>query len=248
MKTPIIMLLCGDFNARTAAYPDYVADDTDRHVHVLPDEYTVDSNIAPRVSQDKIRPDSNGLLLLELCRQSGLRIMNGRMGEDAIVGKYTYIGSNGSSVIDYMLSSQNMLNFVKSLNIEDPNILSDHCCVKLVLEFPVKNEDAAEITDTFENINGKYVWNSNLINEYKSKLNTIFMQEKLIILNHNIVNNRDKDAINLYLMDFNELLSEVCSPFFKNCHFSTDYQYVERKENPWFNEICQEKIHIFCKN
>ena len=131
------MLLCGDFNARTAAYPDYVADDTDRHVHMLPDEYIIDSNIDPRVSQDIVRPDPNGLLLLELCRQSGLRIMNGRMGADANVRKYTYIGFNGSSVIDYMLSSQNMLDLVKSFNIEDPNILSDHCCVKLVLEFPV---------------------------------------------------------------------------------------------------------------
>ena len=63
------MLLRGDFNARAAAYPDYVAYDTDRHVHVLPDEYTVESNIDPRVSQDIVRPDSNGLLLLELCRQ-----------------------------------------------------------------------------------------------------------------------------------------------------------------------------------
>ena len=31
-----------------------------------------------------------------------------------------------SYVIDYMLSSQNMLDFVKSFNIEDTNILSDH--------------------------------------------------------------------------------------------------------------------------
>ena len=47
-------------------------------------------------------------------------------------------------------------------------------------------------------------------------------------------------------MDLNELLSEVCSPFFYffNCHVSSDYQYVERKENPWFNEIWQEKRHI----
>ena len=80
------MLLCGDYNARTAACPDYIADDTNQHVHVLPDEYTVDSNIDPRVSQDIVRPDPNCLLLLELCRQSGLRIMNGRMGEDANVG------------------------------------------------------------------------------------------------------------------------------------------------------------------
>ena len=74
------------------------------------------------------------------------------------------------------------------------------------------------------------------------------MEEKLLTLNHNIVNSRDKDAINLYSMGFNELLSEVCSQVFKNCHVSSDYQYVERKENHWFNENCQEKkIQIFAE-
>ena len=39
--------------------------------------------------------DKNGKSLLDLCRA------NGRIGEDAHVGDYTFTGDNGRSVIDY---------------------------------------------------------------------------------------------------------------------------------------------------
>ena len=126
--------MCGDFNARTADSPDYVDADRNRHVDVLPDEYTADSNIRQRVSRDTVRPDSNGLLLLELCRKTGI-ILNGRTGNDANVGNYTYISSHGSSVIDYILASQNWFEFIQSFDVDGPNILTDHCCISLNLEF-----------------------------------------------------------------------------------------------------------------
>ena len=40
------LLLFGDFNARPLNYPDFVVEDMARHVHVLPDDYMVDSNVA----------------------------------------------------------------------------------------------------------------------------------------------------------------------------------------------------------
>ena len=116
------LLMYGDFNACIATSPDFVVDDSNRHVDVLPDEYTIDSNVTQRVSQDTVRPDSNGLLLLELCRQTGMRILNGRTGNDANVGKYTRIAPNGSSVIDYMLASQSLFEFIQYFEVHDPNI------------------------------------------------------------------------------------------------------------------------------
>ena len=68
-KENAYLLMFGDFNARTSNYP-FVVDDTACHVHVLPDYYTVDSNVPQRTSQDTVRPDSNGLSQLELCRQT----------------------------------------------------------------------------------------------------------------------------------------------------------------------------------
>ena len=69
----------------------------------------------PRCSEDKGHVNNNGLLLLDLCKQTGLRVMNGRVGKDSGVGKYTFVGSRGRSVVDYMLASQSLFTLVKNL-------------------------------------------------------------------------------------------------------------------------------------
>ena len=125
-----IFLLCGDFNSRTSNNPDFVIDDDTLHMSVLPDDYVSDTQI-PRYSQDEGHTNSNGLLFLDFCRQTGLRIMNGRVGNDEGVGKYTFVGSRGSSLVDYVLASQDMFYFVKYFCVQDPNILSDHCLINM---------------------------------------------------------------------------------------------------------------------
>ena len=74
-------LLCGDFNSRTSNYPDFVTDDDTVHISVLPDDYVSDTQL-PRFSEDEGHSNSNGHLLLDFCKQTGLRIMNGRVGND----------------------------------------------------------------------------------------------------------------------------------------------------------------------
>ena len=124
-------LLCGDYNARLSNKPDFVTDDDTVHISVLPDDYVADTQL-PRYSQDEGHLNSNGHLLLDVCKQTGLRIMNGRVGNDEGVGKYTFVGSRGSSLVDYLLASQNLFPFVQDFLVHDPNILSDHCLINFL--------------------------------------------------------------------------------------------------------------------
>ena len=55
--------------------------------------------------------------------------MNGRVGSDRGVGKYTFVGSRGSSVVDYVLTSQELFNLIEDFDVQEPNIMSDHCLV-----------------------------------------------------------------------------------------------------------------------
>ena len=71
------ILLCGDSNSRSSNSPDYVVDDDSVHMSVLPDEYVSDTQL-PRFSEDTGHTNNNGLLLLDFCKQTGLRIMNCR--------------------------------------------------------------------------------------------------------------------------------------------------------------------------
>ena len=55
----------------------------------------------------------------------------------------------------------------------------------------------------------------------------------------------DKNGIHSYLSDFNETLSDVCTPFLKTCNTNSSNQYDVKRENPWFNEECEKKRYIF---
>ena len=129
-----IILILGDFNARTSNKPDFVIDDDSDHTDILPDDYTPDSFMY-RYSEDMDHVNNNGLLLLEFCKQTCFRIMNGRVGDDSGIGRYTFVGHTGSSVVDYVLGSQEMISFVNSFEVQEPNTLSDHCLVSFSFEF-----------------------------------------------------------------------------------------------------------------
>ena len=145
------MLILGDFNSRTSTNCDYVINDNNVHMHMLPDDYISDIEL-PRYSEDKGHVNNNGLLLLDLCKQSSLRILNGRFGNDKGVGHYTFVGSRGSSVVDYVLSSQNLLTHVSEFEVGDPNILSDHCLITFSSNFCNPSNEPSLVNNSYERL------------------------------------------------------------------------------------------------
>lgn len=132
-------MICGDFNCRTGTEPDFVVFDNDAISDFLPDGYQIDENFL-RFSQDKIL-NTNGRKLLDFCKANGLRICNGRLGDDKGMGKYTYVGSTGSSVVDYVIVNPSLIDYFSKFQVQGPNILSDHCCV----EFAFLHNDMQKI-------------------------------------------------------------------------------------------------------
>ena len=63
-----------------------------------------------RVSQDKV-VNEHGNYLLNFCKASGLRIINGRIGNDGGIGKFTCVTENGCSVVDYVLCRPELMYF-----------------------------------------------------------------------------------------------------------------------------------------
>ena len=95
---------------------------------VLPDQYISDKYMQ-RFSEDQGYVNINGLLLLEFCKQTGVRKMNGRVSKDEGVGRYTFVGHRGCSIVDYVLATEELFNFVSEFEVQESNILSDHCFV-----------------------------------------------------------------------------------------------------------------------
>ena len=118
------IVLCGDFNARTSNFSDNIDNDNEKY-NMCDEEYIMDM-CCSRTSFDKVR-SSRGKQLIDLCIQSRLRILNGRTHGD-IQGKFTSHNNKGSSVIDYVLSSEEFMSNILYMQMPDfIKSLSDHC-------------------------------------------------------------------------------------------------------------------------
>ena len=123
-------VIAGDFNARTGKVPDFIDIDECRYVPV-DENYISDEKIAPRVSQDLKPANESGHALIDFCKSTGYRILNGRLGKDAKSGSYTCCTPNGCSVVDYMLCRNVDFCSITDFAIEDHTLYSDHNVVHL---------------------------------------------------------------------------------------------------------------------
>ncbi len=134
------IVLTGDFNARTSTTPDYVINDqcdtSDSHLP-LSELYVHDIPLH-RNNHDRVC-NQYGKLLLDICCNHGIRILNGRLTGD-LFGNFTYFSENntrGASTIDYTIASVSIIDRFKFLHVSEPNLLlSDHC----LLSFGIRGE------------------------------------------------------------------------------------------------------------
>ena len=138
-----------------------------------------------RYSEDVGHVNNNGLLLLEFCKQTGLRIMNGRVGNDSGIGRYTFVGHRGCSVVDYVLGSQETFSLIKSFEVQEPNTFSDHCLVNFSLEFGSAQMQEAQ-SEEYDYFSEKYAWKNELKQEYINRLSDESTKTQLNLLNSKI--------------------------------------------------------------
>ena len=94
------VVLMGDFNSQTSTSPDFNVTDDDKYTPV-PEQYNNDEHktLYYRENEDICSVNEYGKKLLELCIETELKILNGRMLGD-LEGKLTCHKWNGSSTVD----------------------------------------------------------------------------------------------------------------------------------------------------
>ena len=238
-------VLCGDLNSRCSDAPDFVVDDNIINLEVLPDDYLIDANMN-RVSQDKGHIDSNGRLLLDLCKQTGLRILNGRVGNDKNIGRYTFVGSNVSSVVDYVLTTQNLLQNVDDFTIQEPNILSDHCMVDFTFSFTGTATSNDENDVLYDSIGSRYVWDASKLEHYKDSLSAEGTKSKLNVFIENVEKSCCNTDIDDCISELSNVFDGIASPLFQR-KYNMDYlpSNENKNSNKWFTSECEEKRRSF---
>ena len=201
--------VCGDFNARTSSLPDYCIDDhSDKIYDIDIPNYIQDSPI-PRRNMDTSKMNSHGNALLDLCKASGLRFLNGRSIGDHL-GYYTCYNHFGNpSVIDYMLCHQNLLKNINFFHIDNPTEFSIHCTLSVSIKTNPFIASHIRTGCALESIENQYKWDNTSDNtNFLIALNNIEIADKLSSFATSSFS-LDSDAINTATSHFTSILHKT---------------------------------------
>ena len=134
---------------------DYLCNDTYKFIpNVMP--YISDNDMPSRKNQVRIH-NERGSALLDVCISSGLRILNGRKPGDSL-GYYTCHKYNGSSTVDYGITSENLFNEILYFHVHrEISDLSDHCQISLCIKNMNINTQVLPKLEVLPVPNG-YIW------------------------------------------------------------------------------------------
>ena len=140
-KNIINIFLHGDFNSRTSKEPDVFNferesgnDENVEHLFIVTsNEYRLEELGIPlrRANEDKVI-NQYVRKLLNFCKYIDVFILNGRIGEDKDIGKFT---CKNVGVVDYTIASPGYLKHITNFQVlEFSKLLSDvHCQYILLL-------------------------------------------------------------------------------------------------------------------
>ena len=111
--------------------------------------------------------------LLEICKTLDLRIVNKRANGDTL-GRPTFHGKNGTSVIDYIICNQYTLLNVNSFVVKQPSYLSDHSAIVAWLNvnnsLPTNNTQTSNSTDRLTSLPRQFCWESDSYLKFRNML------------------------------------------------------------------------------
>ena len=143
-----------------------------------------------------------------------LRIMNGRIGSDDGLGKFTCVKENGCSGVDYVLCKPDLMIFYTDFSVEEPNISSDHCEIRFCIG-PSNSQTQEENADDFEHIEFTYKWDSSAKEQFIQTLNLNAVQDRLHDITEGLNFVGNESDIDSNLNCFYRIIDDVCSPTFK---------------------------------
>ncbi|CAG2245738.1 unnamed protein product [Mytilus edulis] len=243
----------GDFNARTAHLNDFVENDL-LHDSILDRVGELFAYVADETLPDRSNPDPGtndyGTKLINLCKCSGLRILNGRH-EGSLANDYTYSGPKGMSVIDYLLTRSSNFDIVSKFITCNFTTYSDHAPLHIQFKtnFSIKcngvqsNFVDAEASKFFR-------WNE----EYKD-----MCRNALLINSDNIkstlqnIEAESQDEMDSCVNDFTHQFIDIMAPFFQQSQKSgtemkrNHKQHYKHIDKPWFDIQCKELYVNYCK-
>ena len=220
-EMPIIV--CGDFNSRTADKFPSVFD-----IDKLYDHMAEDNDNIKRCSEDMIM-NTFGKNLLDMCTALNLYIMNGVCNGD-LQGRFTYISEFGSSVNDYFLLSCDLYDLLitKCSIFVSEMIQSKHMPIEF--RIAVDNNFVCDLSniDTENEIIEKYTWKNDYSEQFQEHLSSTIFKDQLRNATIKLTEN-----INTSIDLFNKALKCCANSMIKKIKI-----FNNSNEDQWFDYEC----------
>lgn len=103
--------------------------------------------------------NNHGKRLLEICKNTDLRILNGKLCGDSI-GRPTFHSILGVSVIDYAISDQDLVRHIANFIVKEQSSYSDHHPVVTWLNINTMKQNPVIqlLTMHFLHLSKHYIW------------------------------------------------------------------------------------------
>ena len=224
------VMLCGDFNARTASECDFISDD-DNNFIPFHQSYPVDRNITQRKSQDQIT-DSRGRELLDICISQQLRFLNGRVLGD-LMGKFTCHTTNGSSTVDYVVVSDEILDQILYFQISPfiPTLSDTHCKLEWAISANYKATKNTSKTK-LRQVPPRFIWDEKSEHKFLTALSTEDISSKLTNFVNTQFSDNSQENINRAAEHFSEIIISAAS----SCLVKKSMKKSRPRSQKWFNK------------
>ena len=236
--------LCGDFNSRTGGLSDLVTDINGRDAELITclndvitlpkSELHVDWTTKERQMKDKGK-NNFGKELIQLCKSSNMRIMNGFLNADN-TENFTCHAPLGKSTVDYLVSSPKFSESIVDFNVSPKLVESDH----VPLNFSITYNDISDGTTKnklkphdYEK-RFQYIFDKSKILQYKESLTSEPAQEKLTDLSYAM--SKDTHTDNLIKSTYDYIEHCIHTTFKKKQFKSVTNTFPK---NSWYDLECK---------
>ena len=109
--------------------------------------------------------NASGIKLLYICKNTDVRIVNGRIGDES--GRYTFLANTGTSVIDYAIVSCTLFPIIENVIVHEYFSCSANAPIQVTFNI---NCDITHVNDVPIVID-KLIWNDNKVNDFREHSN-----------------------------------------------------------------------------
>lgn len=230
-----VLLTC-DMNARTGILPDMdygiviPGDDAnDGFVDsFLPDEQ--------RYNKDSV-VNNRGHQMLDFCKSLGLRICNGRVGDDRGVGHFTCVNHNGGkSVVDYLLANHTIFHDITMFRVgHAPSPNSVH--FPLEFSISINNGEIMKsnvVSDVMKRgISPRMVWKKNRARDFILDLNIPENIDKI----NGAIDSAKFGAVSDSYSDLCDIIRSCGSSMIRKSRANACVN--KKQQNTWFDNDCE---------